>query len=121
MELVKVEKAELLSILKVNRTAHRAVFEEAQKGYRKEAIRLLDKALKDAREGRTITTYIRLDAPIDQTEDYDRAIRMIGMSVDENIEISEDDFRNYILDQWHWRQKFDATNAFYTATEAVVR
>lgn len=113
MELVTVKKDELLSVLKKNRKAHRAIFEEAQKGYRQEAIELLDKALKDAREGRKINTYIRLDSPVDQTEDYDVAIKMIEMSVDDAIEISEGDFRNYVLDQWHWRQKFDTTNAFY--------
>ena len=67
MEIVKVKKDELLEILKKNRDAHRAIFEETRKGYRIEAIRLLDKALKDAREGRKITTYIKLNAPIDQT------------------------------------------------------
>ena len=113
MENVKIKKSELLEVLKKNRASHRSIFEEAQKGYREEAIRLLDKALKDAREGRKITTYIRLDVPINQTDDYNRAIKMIEMCVDENIEISETDFANYILDDWHWKTAFNTTNAFY--------
>ena len=113
MELVKVKKEELLGILRKNCESHRAVFEKAQIGYRKEAIRILDKALKDAKEGRKITMFFRLDAPVNQTDDYIRAIKMIEMSVDENIEISEDDFKNYVLDKWHWRQQCDTTNAYY--------
>lgn len=113
MEIVKVKKEELLGILKKNCSTHKAIFEEAQKGYREEAIRLLDKALKDARDGRTITTFIQLDAPMNQTEDYIRAIKMVEMSVDDNIEISETDFRNYVLDEWAWKHNFDVTNAFY--------
>ena len=114
MEVIKVAKAELLSILKKNRDSHKAVFEEAQKGYRKEAIEALDKALQDARSGRNIRTVIRLDAPVNQTSDYDRAIKMVEMSIDENIEIGETDFANYVLDDWHWKtQNFNATNAYY--------
>ena len=113
MELVKVAKKELLSILNTNRKAHRAIFEEAQRGYRKDAIEALDNALQDAKGGRRINMVIRLDAPIDQTADYDMAIRMVEMSVDENIEISETDFRNYVLDNWHWKANFASTNTYY--------
>lgn len=113
MEIVKIKKSVLLETLKENRQAHRTIFEEAQIGYRAEAIRLLDKALQDAKAGRKINTYVRLDAPIDQTKDYDRAIKMIEMSVDENIEISETDFACYILDDWNWKHSFMTTNAFY--------
>ena len=45
METVNVKKSELLQALKNNRKAHRAIFEEAQIGYRAEAIKLIDKAL----------------------------------------------------------------------------
>lgn len=113
MEVVKIKKSVLLETLKKNRQAHRNIFEEAQSGYRAEAIKLLDKALRDAREGREINTFVRLNAPIDQTKDYDRALKMIEMSVDENIEISEVDFACYILDDWNWKHSFMTTNAFY--------
>lgn len=114
MEVVKIAKSELLAILKKNREAHRAIFEKAQEGYRKEAIELLDIALQDARNGRKITTFIKLNTPIDQTSDYDRAIKMIEMSIDTNIEIGETDFANYVLDDWRWKEQFTATNAYYT-------
>jgi len=114
MEIVKVKKSELLEVLKKNRAAHRAIFEEAQKGYRVKAIEFLDKALQDAREGREIKTFIQLQAPIDQTFDYDRAIKMIKMCVEDTIEINEQDFACFVMDDWSWKKQFLATNAFYT-------
>ncbi len=114
MENITVKKSELLEILKKNREAHRKIFEEAQIGYRNEAIRLLDKALNDAQEGRKIKTYIQLEAPIDQTKDYDRAIRMLEMSIDEEIDLSEREFAELVLDDWSWKQQFTVTNARYT-------
>lgn len=46
MKAVKISKKELLEALRKNRKAHRDIFLEAQDGYRFEAIKLLDKALK---------------------------------------------------------------------------
>jgi DNA polymerase II small subunit/DNA polymerase delta subunit B len=116
METVKIRKEELLEALKKNRATHRKIFEEAQEGYREEAIKLLDKALDDARKGKEIKTFIQLQAPIDQTKDYDRAIRMIEMSVEDVIEIDEKDFACYIMDDWDWKRQFLTTNAFYSKT-----
>lgn len=113
MKAVKISKKELLEALRKNRKAHRDIFLEAQDGYRIEAIKLLDKALENARKGRGIKMYFQLTAPVDQTSDYDRAIKMIEMSIDENIEISETDFACYILDDWSWKQNFLASNTMY--------
>lgn len=117
MELVKIQKSALLKTLKKNRKVHRGIFLEAQDGYREKVIDVLDKALKDAREGRSIKIYFQLTAPVDQTSDYDRAIKMIEMSVDENIEISEHDFSCYILDDWSWKQNFLTSNTMYLKTK----
>ncbi len=114
MNNVIVNKDELLETLKKNRETHRMIFEDAQKGYREEAIRLLDIALNDAKIGKKITTFIQLESPVDQTKDYDRIIRMLEMSVDEQIDLTEHDFAQYVLDDWSWKQDFLTKNAFYT-------
>jgi len=114
MDGVTVSIGDLLIILEENLDNHRSIFEKAQEGYRKKAIELLDKALQDAREGRNITTYIRLDAPVDQTKDYERVIRMLKMSVEDEIELTEHDFAQYVLDDWSWKHDFITKNSMYT-------
>ena len=59
-----------------------------------------------------------LQEPQDQTADYDRAIRMMEMSEDEIIEISELDFECYVLDNWAWKKNFLISNMGYSATAA---
>ena len=115
MKNVKVQKSELIEKLKENRSNHRAIFEKALKGYRKKAIEVLDAALLDAKEGRHINTYIKLTEPIDQRKDYDRAIAMLEMSIDEEIEVTESEFAQYVLDDWDWKQQFMFTNSAYLA------
>ena len=114
MKNILVNKEELKDILKENRRKHREIFEAAQVGYRKEAVALLDKALENARTGKDIKMYFSLDAPVDQTKDYDRVIRMLNMSVEETLELSEVDFAQYVLDDWSWKMNFMSTNSKYT-------
>jgi hypothetical protein len=114
MEAVKVEKAKLLEILRKNRTTHRGVFELAQDGYRKEAVRVLEEQLDRAKAGKPFKPQWTFTQPVDQTEDYDRAIEMLEMSVDDVIELSEDDFRCYVQDKWRWKGAWAISNKLYT-------
>jgi len=120
MKTVTIEKDKLLAVLFKNRTEHRRVFEEAQKGYRAKAIQALDMALRDAIAGMETRTHIKLEAPIDQTKDYDRAIQMLQMSVDEEIQLSEQEFAEYILDDWSWKSQFTTTHTLYAGVGGYV-
>lgn len=114
MKDVKIKKAKLLAELKKNRTQHRKIFEEAQKGFRAEVIKQLDERLAEARAGKKIDIHIRLQEPVDQTADYDRAIRMLEMSEDATILLSEADFACYVLDDWAWKRNFLISNSAYS-------
>jgi hypothetical protein len=111
---IRVEKPKLLTVLRENRDKHRELFLEAQQGYREEVIKQLDERLKDARDNRRINLTFSLPAPIDQTHDYDVAIEMLEMAVDDVITLSEEQFRCYVKDEWHWKQMVWATNTTYT-------
>lgn len=115
MQMVKVKKSELLKRLKHNRAEHREIFEEASAAFREEVIKVLDERLADTKAGKRITLRINLTQPMDQTAEYDQAIAMCDMSVDNEIELSHEDFRNYVLDKWHWREQFIASNSGYSA------
>ena len=115
MKEVNVNVAELLEKLKENRTKHRGIFKDAQKGYRAEAIKQLDIALADAKAGKSINTEIYLEKPVDQTKDYDKAILMLEMHSEDYIDVSASDFSNYVMDDWSWKRNFIATNSMYTA------
>lgn len=115
MNTVKVQKDQLLMKLQINRESHRALFLKAQEGYRNLVIAELDKSLKDAREGREIRTYIRMEAPQDHTSDYDNVIEMLRMSVDDTIELEAHDFQCYVMDKWQWAQAAFLANSTYAA------
>lgn len=116
MDKVTVQRAELLETLRKNREEHKQIFEEALAGYRTEVVRVLEARLADARQNRRIDLRISLVQPVDQTKEYDRAIRMCEMSVDDTIELSNEAFANYVMDDWSWSHQFLSANSTYSAT-----
>jgi len=114
MQTVKIEKAALLAIVRENREKHRAIFLEAQEGFRAQAIAELDRLLENAKAGRRIPRSWSMLAPVDQTKEYDRVLKMLEMSVDDIVELSQHDFARYVMDDWEWREQFLASNARYS-------
>jgi hypothetical protein len=106
---VIVQRGKLLERLGENREKHRAIFESALEGYRSRAIVELDAMLEDAKAGRQIRRMVSLIEPEDHTEDYDRVIDMLEMSVNDEIEISAQEFAQYVRDDWAWKRAFYAS------------
>lgn len=115
MDVVKVRVAELKATIAENREAHRAMFLEAQGKYRARMVEELDRMLTDARTGRRIRRAVSMPEPEDHTADYDRIIRMLEMSVDDEIELDEGDFSRYVMDQWEWARSFASNTMMYVA------
>jgi hypothetical protein len=110
---VTVDKGQLFSKMKSNLAKHREMFLEAQEGYREEVIKQLDSMLRDAREGKKIRVFVELEAPVDHSEDYEINLEMLSWSTKSEIEISREQFRNFVLDKWNWTDQFVGTSTAY--------
>lgn len=118
MKSIKIEREKLLEIVKANRENHRNIFLEALEGYRREVIRLLEERLEQARKGKRVTHIISLVQPMDQTREYDRVIRMLELTIDNPVELTEMEFAQYVQDEWNWRGAFLHSNAAYSVSAA---
>lgn len=116
MKIITVSKSRLLDILKKNRENHRSVYEEAFAGYRNECIRVLEQNLKALKDGKKVVVQFYEQAPQDHTGDYDRVIRMLGMEVSDTVELDQQQFSNYVDDDWNWKQSWTVSNAKYAAS-----
>lgn len=113
LSIITVKKKDLLETLKKNRDAHQVLFAEAKQGYQKALIEELSKKLEDAKSGKDVEKFIAVDQPTDHTRDYDKVIKMLEMSVSDEIKVSEHEFTSYVLDEWNWKGAFIATTANY--------
>lgn len=115
MRTVKVAKAEFIDKVTANKEKHRGNFELAQAGYREFLIAELDRRLDDAKRGLKIDHYIRLIEPEDHTDDYDTVLQMAAMSMDDILELTQQEFAQYVLDKWQWKQAWMENAQTYTA------
>lgn len=115
MNNVKVSKADLLKVVIANRAAHAELYTEAIAGYRKKAVQALEKELKAARAGKKFSLVLRLTEPQSHVADYDRALAMLKMSVDDVIELTAENFQELVRDEWHWRGQFISSNSHYSS------
>jgi len=118
MEVVSVKKEELLSTLRKNREEHREIFLEALGGYHKAALKALQERVNEAKENKRISLHFVLVQPKDQTKQYDRVIKMLEMSVDSVVKLTEQEFANYVMDDWSWMDQFLTSNSGYSALAA---
>lgn len=118
MRPITVEKAPLIATLKANRETHRAIFEEAVEGFRAEAIDQLKAHLKRVKSGKPKRVYVSVPEPSDHTHDYDVAIEMLQMDVNDHVELDEQSFRSFVKDEWDWKTQFLASNSMYSVTAA---
>jgi hypothetical protein len=112
---VTVKKSELLEALLANRTKHAADYAESYDGYCKEFVAEAERVLAQAMAGNFSKTGVSCTPPQDHTKDYDRVIRMMQMCTADEIIVTENQFSQYVLDEWNWMGAFNATKARYTS------
>lgn len=113
---VTVNKEDLLAKLIENMKAHAEAHAEAMAEYEKVMIREAQKLLRRVRKKDFSKLALNLPCPISYERDYNRVIKMLEMSVETQIKISGEQFRQYVLDEWAWKEKVAATNSFYGRT-----
>jgi hypothetical protein len=116
MRDVKINKDELLTIVRSNKEKHIKEYTEAVEDYKKAAVKLAQENLSLAESGDVfkISKIKAMPQPPTSYEDsYTRAIRMLELSVDSVIEIEEQIFNQLVLDEWQWKHNFAVTSALY--------
>lgn len=113
MDKVTVNKNELLATLRENRDKHVETYERAAAGYRERAIRLLNERLELAKSEKNFDLHFNLQEPTDHTDEYNQAIKMLEMSVEDHVVITDYEFRQFVMDKWNWKDTFVTTTSMY--------
>jgi hypothetical protein len=113
----KMRKHNLLEKIRSNRDKHKRIFNEAIEGYRKKAIEELDERIEKLKAGQSVDLFISLPQPQDYTRDYNRVIAMISENLFDEIELTEAEFAQYVLDDWQWKRDFLSVSNTYTTQQ----
>lgn len=113
MNSVKVTKANLRAVVTVNRGKHREEFDRAFMGYKQSCIDALEANLSAFKAGRAERLYLNENPPEDHTLDYDRVLKMLEMSVEDEVTLTAEAFQQYVMDDWGWKQAWAQSTAKY--------
>jgi hypothetical protein len=118
MNAIKMNRLELLKIVRENKEKHEAAFVESVADYKVLVLQVATENLKLAKSADLNKIRIMKpvpNAPVSYESSYQRAVRMLELSVDEIIEVEEDVFNQLVLDEWHWKHSFVTASAMYKA------
>lgn len=116
MQSVKMNREELLGIVRANKTKHVTEYYEAIEGYKSKVIEVtqFNMGLASSRELDRIAEIKPMPPlPVSYETSYNRAIRMLELSVEDAVDVPQDVFNQLVLDEWHWKNSFIATSALY--------
>jgi hypothetical protein len=116
---IDAKKDEVLAKLKSNRSRHAEVVAEAREGYVAEARKAVEARLKLLASGKVVALTFSLKPPQDHTNVYDTAIQMLELHTGDEIELTNEQVRTLVMDEWDWSRAFWASNKGYSkaATE----
>ena len=116
MRSVKIDKKKLLAIVRENKEKHIAEYNESVADFKDLAIRITTKNLEIVNTG-DLDKIAKLKAvpaaPVSHEKEYERAIRMLELSVEKEIEVEEDIFNQLVLDERAWKHQFVASASLY--------
>lgn len=102
-----VKKSDLLTKLKENRTQNVVVYRDALVKYRKKAGERLASTLKKIEAGRKFNlSFADIPKPVSYEKEYDKVIGLLEMSVEDETEITSNEYSCYVLDDWTWKNHF---------------
>ena len=113
---VKVNKTELLIVVRENLQKHIKEYQESKEDYLKALVSVSNQNVKIAnkRLKQSITGEIASDLawkslppePVSYEAEYNRAIRMLEMSVETDLDVEAQVFNQLALDEWSWKNQF---------------
>lgn len=114
MRTVTVNKGKLIKAMEENRLIHKKEYEEVIKEYKDELQKRLKKTMVEIKnKHHNFPHGVFNDEPKNNINDYERVISMLYMSIDNTIELTQDEYNNYVLDNWSWKDRFELSKSTY--------
>lgn len=112
---IKVEKAKLIQQIKENKERHIKEFENAVVAYKVEALKQLNEQIKKVEQG-ALDAILNLVTPVNNGENYDKIIEMFEWEVESEVELSQEEFNEYVQDETQFARDAKFSNTFYSSS-----
>lgn len=115
IDKVKISKNDLLEKLRDNKAAHIVEVSNLLEARRVQILEDFEIIIENIARKADYQPpeHMSYPKPEDHSADYDVAISMVEMEVDDTITLAQDQFKRVVMDQWEWRAELDLANATY--------
>lgn len=111
---IKVDRTNLISILKQNMQIHQEEYSQLMSAFYKNVALIASRIVTKAeRSDEDITLRIDAIRPVSNMKDYETILGMLELSTDNEFTLSEKDYKKYVLDEWDWSRSFAVTKTSY--------
>lgn len=111
--MIKVKKSDLIERIQANKEQHTKDFKAAKAAYKKEALRQLEELKRKVEEG-ALDIRLNLVSPQDVAEKYDQKAEMFQWEVADEVELTQDEFKDYVQDDFDFARTAKFANMSYT-------
>lgn len=109
---IRVNRASLIEKIKENKAAHIKAYEKAVVAYKEEALRQLSILTEKANSG-DVRLSLNLVSPVNYAENYDKVVQMFEWEVDDIVELEQQEFNKYVLDETSFALQAKMSNSAY--------
>lgn len=123
LKRVRVERKKVLETLKENRESHLQEYNDAITGWREQIQQMVDSLNGDTEglsddelQSRVLEIKDEVyDRPQSHVDQYDQYIEMLETSLDDELELTQEQFAKFMRDDWSWKSQFRASSAKYSS------
>ena len=109
-----MKKKTLIETIKKNLEIHITEYKEMHVLYSTKAIELTKKLLGQLeKDAAGVYLCVNLTEPKSSEESYNTALEMLELEVHDTVTISEQEFKQYIKDEWNWSHSFAISKTAY--------
>ena len=109
---IKLKKDKLIEKIKENKENHIKEYERAIIAYREEALKQLEQLKNEVTEGK-LDISLNLIIPVNNSENYDKIIEMFEWEVEKEVELSQNEFVEYVQDETNFALEARLSNSAY--------
>ena len=111
--MIKIKKADLIAQIEENKLVHIEEYEKAVIAYKKEALKQLANLTVKVNDGEIEGIRLELTKPVDNRENYDKVVEMFSWEVEPLVELSQDEFKEYVQDETQFALSAKLSNSMY--------
>ena len=109
---ITINKEALITQIKKNKKEHVKMYKKAVIAFKKEALADLEEIIKEVHKGELVIK-IDLVTPIDNSKNYDKIAEMFEWEIDEEVKLTQSEFKEYVQDEGQDTQYAMTTNSMY--------